>query len=452
MDVQYFRLQHGQRPKMSTIVPPPPSSQEIRECLIFWMVAVDGVFAPVEWYFCVMYLHVMDWCRSRLIYNSHFACAPFPGFLPIPFRTLWKLLSPTLLMSFNTSDRSRDLTLGPNFVGGLLSWFLYGIIMAQLYIYHCSFTSDRKLISVTVYGLFVLETFHTVIITRVVWALLCEGWGIESALTRISWVDAFIPITAGLVSGWAQAFYAWRIWVLGARSQMWSIIAGSIMLVRFPALKLPTPPLNDAYMLKLMTGSSLAALVAGIRTFSATDISQLEVARGSILAWLVLTVVCDLIITVSMILVLYLQGQQYKGGFRGAAKLRLAQVMRLSIETGTLTMAGAIVMLVFFTTGGGDRLFTMMGFVNSKLYSNSLMASLNSRHPNVSALHENDGHLPPIPVPRFPNGVILDGRLEQPSNNSDFHRTILVTRHKETDMPSLDVAPPTRISSMDIHA
>ena len=101
----------------------------------------------------------------------------------------------------------------------------------------------------TVYGLFVLESFHMVVSTRVAWALLCNGWGDLSALTFVGWQDAFIPILTGIseftrrltvlwivfsspASGWVQLFYAWRIKILCEKSRAGTIVAFSIIPVR----------------------------------------------------------------------------------------------------------------------------------------------------------------------------------------------------------------------------
>ncbi|KAI0311468.1 hypothetical protein OF83DRAFT_1150863 [Amylostereum chailletii] len=218
---------------------------------------------------------------------------------------------------------------------------------------------DRLIIQITVYGVFFVEAFHTGIITEVVWALLCDGWGEQAALLRISWTDAFIPITAGVVSGWVQAFYAWRIWVLGGRSKKWTIVA--ISIIPFSII------------------STVSACYAGFRTITDTSLPEILIATEAIRVWLVFTMICDLIIAVSMVFVVQASRHRVRGSGNQVTEQRLTRVIRLSIETGVATMTGAIIMFVFFLVLKDSRLFTMMGFINSKLYSNSLMASFNSR-------------------------------------------------------------------------
>ena len=105
------------------------------------------------------------------------------------------------------------------------------------------------------WGIFVLETALTVITTRVTYTLLCEGWGDPNALTRLTKVDAFIPVIAAfgepasyrgiraratdgvVVSGWVQSFYAWRIYELSRHARPWNWASGLVILVRSQATR-----------------------------------------------------------------------------------------------------------------------------------------------------------------------------------------------------------------------
>ena len=88
----------------------------------------------------------------------------------------------------------------------------------MLDLYYITYTQDRILIKITgssryypsliytrltedihtVYGLFIVETFQTVVVVKMAWAWLVAGWGRQVALTELNWGYNFIPITGGI--------------------------------------------------------------------------------------------------------------------------------------------------------------------------------------------------------------------------------------------------------------
>ncbi|KAI0035535.1 hypothetical protein K488DRAFT_82976 [Vararia minispora EC-137] len=239
----------------------------------------------------------------------------------------------------------------------------YGLLALQTYNYSVSYRRDLLVVRATVYGVFISETLLNIVTTRVAYALLCSGWGDVSALLRLEWTDAFIPVLTGLVSGWVQLFYAWRIYVLGGRAKMWKMVAALIVPVA--------------------STSSVAALYSGFSTITDRDISVINTIEPAILLWLVCSVVCDFIIAISMIFVVRPSHRQATEPIRSCEAIGSAftksSIIRLTVETCLLTVTGAVIMLVFFLTLKRSRLFTMMGFITSKLYANSILVSLNSR-------------------------------------------------------------------------
>ncbi|VDC04822.1 unnamed protein product [Peniophora sp. CBMAI 1063] len=254
--------------------------------------------------------------------------------------------------------------LAPDLVGILISYFLYGALFLQMFTYITHFRRDRLIVAVTVYGVFLAETLLLIVTTRVVYALLCEGWGDQQALNRLTWVDAFIPVLSGVISGGVQTFYAFRIYILGRRTMTWA----SAALVTVP----------------FMIASTIGALYAGFRTIADTSLAAIQIVQPAIIVWLVCSMVCDIMIAASMTIVLGKSRKMLRWSNDKYTEMRLTRVIQLSVEAGFLTMAGTVIMLVFFFAVPKSRLFTIMGFINSKLYSNSLMAQLNYRVTDAS--------------------------------------------------------------------
>ncbi|KZV70541.1 hypothetical protein PENSPDRAFT_440318 [Peniophora sp. CONT] len=252
-----------------------------------------------------------------------------------------------------------NLLLAPDLVGNALGWFLYGLLVLQTYQYRkTSRRRDHLGIRTTVWGIFVLETALTVITTRVTHSLLCDGWGDPNALTRLTKVDAFIPVIAALVSGWVQSFYAWRIYELSNHAQPWNWASGMVVLL-------------------MMTSKIQPALML----------------------WLIASALCDTLIASSMICILYRMRrlvataedfESYEGSLEG----RLKSIIIMSLETCLLTTTLTIVMLILFIVLPKSRLPTMMGFIVSKLYSNSFLVSLNSTSTGCETYRTKKHHVP----------------------------------------------------------
>ncbi|KAJ7306937.1 hypothetical protein DFH08DRAFT_1053911 [Mycena albidolilacea] len=114
---------------------------------------------------------------------------------------------------------------GPLVLGYMWSYFLYGMLNVQVYMYCEAFPQDRLGIKALVWSMFVLETGFSILITIVAWNAFGPGWGDPDTLGELDWTWlAMLPLNA-ILAAMAQGFYSWRIWIL-TNQRLW----------------LPTPP------------------------------------------------------------------------------------------------------------------------------------------------------------------------------------------------------------------
>ncbi|TFY79283.1 hypothetical protein EWM64_g4729 [Hericium alpestre] len=241
----------------------------------------------------------------------------------------------------------------------LLLWCLYGILFLQLYLYYLSFPTDNLWIKITVYGLFIVDTFHTVIVTDVGWSFLCKGWGDLNALRFTSWGFDITPLVSGIAAAWVQLFFAWRIWTLGMRGNypwIWKIVTILIVLVAL--------------------AQGIAGMAAGIRFISLADIAQFHIIYGSASTWLAGSAACDVMIALSMVILL--SGAK-KRAFGTKSERLLSRLIQMTIETGAVTATAAVLDLAFFLGQPENNLHLLMALLLAKLYTNTLYATLNSR-------------------------------------------------------------------------
>ncbi|KAJ7898129.1 hypothetical protein B0H13DRAFT_1623267 [Mycena leptocephala] len=95
------------------------------------------------------------------------------------------------------------------FIGNILNWMFMGTLVMQLYTYYQNFPSDRIIIRILVYGLFLVDVAQTVILTFHGWFFAVSAWGNPATFDIIPWSGPMIPVLCGLVAATVQIFYAW---------------------------------------------------------------------------------------------------------------------------------------------------------------------------------------------------------------------------------------------------
>ncbi|KAF8804054.1 hypothetical protein BYT27DRAFT_7194774 [Phlegmacium glaucopus] len=253
------------------------------------------------------------------------------------------------------------LLVGPLLAGSLLSYMLFGISIVQLYLYNLRFSGDKLLIQITVYMVFVLDIFQSVSVWALAWHALCSGWGRMVALTFPGWTFSSVPAVTGIIAAWVQIFYAWRIHMM----VNWIFIPSVIVVIAL--------------------AQAAAALSIAIGFIPLKSILLLHTMFPRTIVWLGGAALTDVIISVSMVYVLY----SAKKRALGRTEKILNRLIRSTVETGVVTSLCAILELGFFLGIPNTNIHVIFALMLSKLYSNALMTSLNSR--SLGSSHGSKG-------------------------------------------------------------
>ncbi|KAF8063942.1 hypothetical protein FPV67DRAFT_194332 [Lyophyllum atratum] len=239
----------------------------------------------------------------------------------------------------------------PALLGNMISYILFGVLLAQVYLYHTHFPHDQQFIKCIVYGVFVFDIFILVLSNVVGWAALSAGWADFSMLPKLSWAFTILPCLTGFLSSCVRLFFCWRMWVLRG--------------------------------LYIIPGCVLAMSVAtwGVATFcgvyaSQLGIAQIHVLRPFIGVWLGCSFLCDLLVTVTMVYILFPLRSKPVLGKRASLAGNLS---RLTVETGMIACVVALVEAILFLGCPQNYLYFVPFFFLSTLYANTLLATLNSR-------------------------------------------------------------------------
>ncbi|KAH9066143.1 hypothetical protein EDB87DRAFT_689181 [Lactarius vividus] len=234
----------------------------------------------------------------------------------------------------------------PLLFGPLFNWALYGVLCIQLYVYSYNFPKDKRSVKFLAYFVFLLETAQTALNGADAYYWFVDGFGNVEHLGDSHFAPIDIPIFTAIISLVVQGYFCYRIWVLSRRS---SWICGII------AISTVT--------------QSVGAVWAGIKSLM---VGKYAVGKAGVYIWSISSVTADILIAVAMTLLLR----------RTSGKLCnfvLVRVIRLTIETNALTASALVTTLVLYVAFPNDVYYAYTSEIIGKLYSNTLLVSLNNR-------------------------------------------------------------------------
>ncbi|TFK32878.1 hypothetical protein BDQ12DRAFT_658668, partial [Crucibulum laeve] len=247
---------------------------------------------------------------------------------------------------------------GPLIVGYLLNWGLFGVISVQVYLYYLAFPNDKTFVKVLVYGVFCLELLQSIVIARDSFVTFASGFGDPNALIsfHLGWLT--MPLMSAIVGCTVQLFYSFRIRVL-SRSKVLPLVIVILALTQCGA-----------------------GIACSIISYNLGDLTKLTTAPMFITQGIRngASVICDIIITLSMWFSLTSMSDTTSGVSMKSTEARLTRIIKLSVATGSLTAFFAVLDLgLYFGLQKEGSYFVIPCVSLGKLYSNSMMAMLNSR-------------------------------------------------------------------------
>ncbi|PBK88497.1 hypothetical protein ARMGADRAFT_359158 [Armillaria gallica] len=241
---------------------------------------------------------------------------------------------------------------GPEIVAHLLHWGLFGTLSVQLYLYYLAFPNDRQFIKIPVYGIYIVEFVQTILVSHDTFAMFGYGFGDLDALTEVHFNWLIVPIMSAVTACVGHVFYAYRIFIL-SKSRIVPIFVICVSLT-----------------------SSVAAIITGVYSFQAGNITKLNNRKMSINVgiWCGGSALCDIVIAICMTYYL----MHSNTGFR-QTRAMLTKLIRLTIETGSVTAVVTLLSLILFFVFPGETFYATPALIMPKLYANTVYMVLNSR-------------------------------------------------------------------------
>ncbi|THV04739.1 hypothetical protein K435DRAFT_790744 [Dendrothele bispora CBS 962.96] len=210
-----------------------------------------------------------------------------------------------------------------------------------------------------VYFLCLGDLIQTGLATDYAWKTLVSHWGDPTILVEVPRSSLSLSFINPILSAIVQIFFAWRLWYLMPGGNVGKIFPVLIVLVA------------------LM--QCLSALIASIRFTVTSDLSQLPALAAGFTVWLAGSFVADILIAICMVFVLK------RAQAQAVSKRTETLVTRLlmnAVNTGAVTAVAAFVELILFVVYKDNNFHQAPAFLLGKLYTNVLLANLNSRAQN----------------------------------------------------------------------
>ncbi|KAH9042555.1 hypothetical protein EDB85DRAFT_1074197 [Lactarius pseudohatsudake] len=249
-------------------------------------------------------------------------------------------------MAESTSDDLIKLAT-PLLFGPLFNWALYGALCVQIYVYSYNFPNDNRSVKFLAYFVFALETVQTALTGADVYYWFIAGFGDEERLKSSHYAPIDIAITDAIISLIVQEYFCYRIWTLNRRSSWFCLIIAVTAV-----------------------SQSVGAAWGGFRS---VVVGKYAVSKAALYLWSLPSSLADILIAVAMTLLLR---RKDEGRF---ANFVLIRVVRLTVETNTLTASVAIASFVLFVAFPNEIYYTFTAGIIGKLYSNTLLVTLNNR-------------------------------------------------------------------------
>jgi len=244
-----------------------------------------------------------------------------------------------------------DNTFGALLIGVFIAAALWGITCTQTFIYFNNYPNDTIGMKVLVFCVWLLDTTHQALICHTAYTYLVTHFAqVEflGAMVNTLVIEVFFN---GMVALLVQSFFARRVWILSKHSV---VLTGAVML--------------------FVVAEFVAVFYYAARGSSFTTLGQLSELKALSITVNALAAAGDLLIAVILCWIL----QTSRTGFSKSDTV-ITKLIAISINTGLVTSICAILSLITIVVFPNAFIYITFYFTLGRLYSNSLLATLNAR-------------------------------------------------------------------------
>ncbi|KAF8803764.1 hypothetical protein BYT27DRAFT_7214366 [Phlegmacium glaucopus] len=262
-------------------------------------------------------------------------------------------------------------TMGAAYVGVVCAGMLYGVSCVQTWYYFFKYRQDVWYIKALVASVFAFDTVHQILISHTVYHYLVSNYNNPAVLADMVWPHLFQEYSRqlevlfnGFIGLLVQGFLTLRVWRLSGNNVPLTAVVGTLVLAGF--------------------GCSVAFTVQSMKLRTWAELKEL---KGLSMAVNLLGVVVDVLIAAALFYFL----RRSRTGFKKSDTM-ISRLIMFTVSTGFLTSICAIASLVSILVWGQTLIYVAFYFSLGRLYSNSVLATLNARQ-SIRGLGEDSDEL-----------------------------------------------------------
>ncbi|CAA7268745.1 unnamed protein product [Cyclocybe aegerita] len=266
-------------------------------------------------------------------------------------------------IDFDNFPLQADQNLGAIEIGAFIGLTLFGVLLAQIHTYFRRNKTDKKVWKMLVIFVLFLESVHTFTMAYSIYYDTVTTYKFPKANSYPLSITGFIE---NFISGTVQLFFSWRIYVFSRHS----------LVITLPSIALAVS--------RFIMGFAMSV-------FAILDVRDGE-AKGRFVVpygWLVATgftlgAAAD--VTIAALMIYYLRQLASSNNSKNWAIDKVGH--DLSREAESLLCSVAAVATIISFQSIGNLVWLSLYVVLAKLYSNSFLASLNSRRDHRETLNK----------------------------------------------------------------
>ncbi|KAH9902918.1 hypothetical protein C8Q73DRAFT_778030 [Cubamyces lactineus] len=278
-----------------------------------------------------------------------------------------------------------DVTIGVTLIGLAVTGSLFGVSTAQACWYYKHYPRDREFLKTLVGIIWAFDVFHLLLYGATMWTYLVRKEVQALGPTTLPWESSAQLLCNACAIVIIQSFYTYRIWTLSKNRTLAALLVCNLIICIAPLVQHPcqyTIVFGDF-------GLAFTLFLKSIMTVDVEDyigLTSLDIALSSV------TATTDVLLSTTLVILLAMS----RTGSVGANRL-INKLMLYTINTGSLTSICAICSLIAVIILPTTAIYVMFYYIGTRLYSISLLATLNARE-GLRIQAERIGH---VSLPRL---------------------------------------------------
>ncbi|KZV66854.1 hypothetical protein PENSPDRAFT_654563 [Peniophora sp. CONT] len=243
-------------------------------------------------------------------------------------------------------------TIGALFVGWGISTLVFGMFCLQTWTYFTRYPSDSIWNKMLVSLIWALEVTHQALIGHACWTYTTTDFGHVEAifLEETVWCVSAVVLLGAVVGAIVKLFLGYRVYKISKGNYLWFGIISSLAISQ----------LGTAIAFSVQASQVLISELIKLKTLGTVSLS--------------LGAATDIV--TALVLCFYLHTM--RTGYRRSDGV-INRLIVFSVNTGALTSAFSLSVVVLYQVMPNNFIFIAIYFLVCKLYSNSCLATLNSR-------------------------------------------------------------------------